>query len=152
MQGNPYHCDHETTETRRRTYSNGSTHFVVQCLRCGAQLSSLKHSTVENPDILSSFDESLSEQFNSQARAARMGQHTDERAEWQAWYNEYLNSPAWAQRRIEVLRRDQRICQGCRKRKATEVHHLTYAHVGNEFLFELTSLCSVCHERIHADD
>jgi len=32
---------------------------------------------------------------------------------------------------------------------ATEVHHLTYQHVGHEFLFELVAICRECHTRWH---
>ena len=28
-------CSHEKTQIRIRTYSNGSTHYVPQCLQCG---------------------------------------------------------------------------------------------------------------------
>lgn len=150
MQDSPYHCDHPTTEIRKRTHSNGSVHLVIQCLRCGTGLSAVKKASVENPATLLAFDETLQDDFTAQARAEYQDSRTDERDEWFAHYNEYLKSPAWAQKRTEVLRRDQHICQGCRKRKATQVHHLSYAHVGDdEFLFELTSLCPTCHKRIH---
>jgi len=152
MQDSPYHCDHPTTEIRKRTHSNGSIHFVIQCLRCGAALSAVKKTSVENHDVISAFDETLQDDFTAQAREVYQEQRTDERDEWFAHYNEYLKSPAWAQKRIEVLRRDQHICQGCRKHKATIAHHLSYAHVGNEFLFELTSLCPTCHKRIHDNE
>jgi hypothetical protein len=32
------------------------------------------------------------------------------------------------------------------------VHHLTYAHVFNEFLFELMAVCDECHDRLHRED
>jgi 5-methylcytosine-specific restriction endonuclease McrA len=64
-------------------------------------------------------------------------------------YLEYLQSPQWARTRAAVFQRDRKICQGCLKVQATEVHHLTYKHVYSEFMFELVSLCSDCHDRIH---
>lgn len=48
-----------------------------------------------------------------------------------------------------MLTRDNYLCQGCRVRRATQVHHLTYDHVGNEFLFELVAICETCHTRLH---
>lgn len=64
-------------------------------------------------------------------------------------YAEYLNSEEWWQRRTRVLERSNGLCEGCRNDEATDVHHLTYAHAGDEFLFELVALCAPCHERIH---
>jgi 5-methylcytosine-specific restriction endonuclease McrA len=36
---------------------------------------------------------------------------------------------------------------GCQSR-ATQVHHLTYRHLGNEPLFELMAICRDCHEQL----
>ena len=86
-------------------------------------------------------------------RRARWNREATERAErdreWRVWYDRYLESPAWAERRRLVLERAGGKCEGCRKRLATQVHHLTYEHVGNELLFELVAVCRDCHERIH---
>lgn len=59
-------------------------------------------------------------------------------------YERYIKSDAWKDKRFKVLRRDSNICQICGK-KATDVHHLTYAHLQSEYLFELVSLCRDCH-------
>ena len=64
-------------------------------------------------------------------------------------YRRYLASDAWQRRRSRVLQRAGGRCEGCGEHPATEVHHLTYDHVGDEFLFELVALCSECHRRIH---
>jgi 5-methylcytosine-specific restriction endonuclease McrA len=64
-------------------------------------------------------------------------------------YKQYLQSEAWRRRRELVLRRALGICEGCGQASATEVHHLTYDHVGNEFLWELVAICRDCHERYH---
>ena len=62
-------------------------------------------------------------------------------------YYEYLKSDEWKKLRKSVLRRDNElcICGG----KATEVHHKTYARVGNEPLSDLVSLCRNCHQNVH---
>ena len=69
---------------------------------------------------------------------------------WKETYGRYLASPAWKAKSRLVLLRAQGICEGCRLRPATEIHHTTYDHVGDEFLFELVALCRPCHDKFHA--
>lgn len=64
-------------------------------------------------------------------------------------YAAYLETPAWKSRAGLVRKRAKGICEGCGMSRARDVHHLTYAHVGHEFLFELVALCGTCHERWH---
>lgn len=64
-------------------------------------------------------------------------------------YTDYLNSAEWTARREKVMQRAGGICEGCRQRPATEVHHLSYEHVTQEFLFELVAICGDCHARWH---
>jgi hypothetical protein len=68
---------------------------------------------------------------------------------WADLYRDYLKSQEWAVRRAKVMRRAGHICEGCGNKPATEVHHLTYDHVTEEFLFELVAVCGDCHERLH---
>lgn len=77
-------------------------------------------------------------------------QREHETAQWQAAYQEHLRSPKWARTRQKVLERAQGIREGCREQRATQVHHLSYRHVGDEFLWELAAVCRDCHERWHA--
>jgi 5-methylcytosine-specific restriction endonuclease McrA len=63
-------------------------------------------------------------------------------------YKGYMSSSAWAAKRLLVLKRDDCICKSCGKAKATEVHHLSYIHFGDEPLFDLVSVCSKCHRRL----
>lgn len=66
-------------------------------------------------------------------------------------YSDYLNSDDWKNKRKEILTRDNNICQIC-KGTAECVHHLTYAHIRNEYFFELISLCKSCHiEHYHPE-
>ena len=74
----------------------------------------------------------------------------DKRSFWE----KYLRSPQWKARRDARLRAVGYKCERCGINGPSarlEVHHLTYEHVGNEFLFELVALCHCCHERIHGD-
>lgn len=74
-----------------------------------------------------------------------------EREEWWAWYNSYLESPRWINLRKKVFERCRGVCEGCARSKATQVHHLTYDHVGKEMLFELVGICDQCHELLHGN-
>jgi 5-methylcytosine-specific restriction endonuclease McrA len=71
-------------------------------------------------------------------------------AEKQFWviYSEYLQSCAWQYKRQGALERDKSLCQHCAS-PATEVHHENYDYVGDEPLYQLLSLCTVCHKKIH---
>lgn len=64
-------------------------------------------------------------------------------------YADYLRSQEWAARREKVMQRAVGLCEGCRVKSASDVHHLSYEHVTEEFLFELVALCGDCHARIH---
>ena len=68
---------------------------------------------------------------------------------WRPSYAAHLATVDWMERRRLVMIRARGVCEGCRKRKATTVHHLTYEHVGVEFLFELVAVCRSCHARLH---
>lgn len=64
-------------------------------------------------------------------------------------HDQYLQSDAWRDKRAAVMDRANGLCEGCRQRPATQVHHLTYAHHGNELLWELVAVCRGCHEHAH---
>jgi len=59
-------------------------------------------------------------------------------------YKEYLKSPHWIAKSAEIMELNHYTCQICGK-PARDVHHFTYRHIGNEFNFELVSLCRSCH-------
>jgi 5-methylcytosine-specific restriction endonuclease McrA len=64
-------------------------------------------------------------------------------------YDQYLASPEWAHKRALVFQRAHYTCEGCGVRPASAVHHLTYDHLGDEFLWELKAICHECHDRFH---
>ncbi len=68
------------------------------------------------------------------------------------FHTAYLKTDKWAMLRSKILERDGGICQGCLEKKAVQVHHITYENIGNEFCFELISLCDECHERVYSED
>jgi hypothetical protein len=64
-------------------------------------------------------------------------------------YEAVMRSPGWRRRRFRALRRAGRRCQACGARGALDVHHLSYAHLGDERPYELAVLCEACHTRAH---
>lgn len=60
-------------------------------------------------------------------------------------YEDYLLHWMWAEKR-EMMLMKYPVCYDCNE-KATEVHHLSYAHVGNEGEKDLMTLCRECHKK-----
>lgn len=166
---NPFDCTHPTTALRFRRRRNGIVCCVEQCLVCGCEVRAVGGNAPERLALTERvpFDEEFPERVQEAHRTAQRQRWAQEQAErnaaweqaqaerdaaWWNWYNDYLKSPAWRDRRTRVLERDGHICQACLRREATQVHHLTYARVGNEPLFDLTSICTTCHQALHADD
>ena len=142
-------CPDSGLTAKKRTLSNGVVHWGFQCDTCGKWTSRKKETFDQEPD--EEFDESIGNRYWEERRQAVVA---EQRARDQAWwdcYNAYLQSPRWQSKRAEILKRDNYICQGCLGYRgvATQVHHLTYSHVGNELAFELISLCDECHEQFH---
>ena len=65
-------------------------------------------------------------------------------------YRRYLLSPAWREKRENILKRDSYLCVSCGQ-KAQQVHHLTYKNIYNEKESELVSICIDCHNKEHED-
>ena len=144
-----YNCEHPTSELRERTLVNNSLQLVRQCLTCGFAVGSpVKRSTVK--EAVPPFDQALADDFEARRRASSDAiREQFNRDKFFGAYGPYLASAAWAKKRELVFRRAGGFCEGCGLTPPEEVHHLSYAHVGNEFLFELVALCHACHERIH---
>ena len=150
-------CAHIEHELRRKVAANGATTFAFQCIRCGAHVGSAKRATLSDAQIRAApeWDARLKENYWRQHsdRYSELRRKADQDAyeKWLRQYNAYLETPEWKQKRKLVLLRAQGTCEGCRLAPATEVHHLVYTHVGEEFLFELAAVCGPCHKRLHAD-
>jgi 5-methylcytosine-specific restriction endonuclease McrA len=126
-------------------------------LDCGRQVGSYFKKT-DRPDIVEPWDCTLEQQWDekeqSEIAAIRMESDTIRRTKFEDGrekYREYLETQEWREKRALVLARDGHMCKGCGTERATDVHHQTYAHIYNEFLFELISLCRKCHDRVHSD-
>jgi hypothetical protein len=72
-------------------------------------------------------------------------------AEWWERYEKHLRSRRWRWLRSLVVERAGGVCEGCGTARIAQIHHLSYEHMGNEFLFELVGLCAGCHLRVHEE-
>lgn len=144
-------CAHEDAEIRRRVTSNGAYQFVEQCMTCGAARSqAIPHgdTRVRNAAAIADFDPDLSTKWREAIASTRSAG-----ARWHQEYSEYLRSAEWGARRQLVLERESYLCEGCRTKHATHVHHSAgYGSAGHEPLFELRALCRGCHGGIHGVD
>lgn len=150
-------CTCSRTEVRYKTNRAGATTYYSQCVDCG-QYSALKGASLPPAAKQGAepVDMALRESFwraRSMARdvAVRNARVRNDSAFWR-WYDGYLSSAEWRERRRLVLDRAGGQCEGCGLTKATQVHHLTYERVGNEMLFDLVSVCESCHNAIHRKD
>ena len=153
---NYYACNHETTETRYKVYSNGTKHYFAQCLKCGRQVgTAISHKDVS--EYVQEWDKGLETGYQflidtlaNQIRDEQEALWRNRESEWHKAYQAYLQSPLWQSKRRRVLARDDRICQACLRREATQVHHKRYPkEFGKEPLFDLVSVCDLCHDALH---
>lgn len=66
-------------------------------------------------------------------------------------YPDYLRTQEWQQTRRAKLSQVGHQCRKCGADRPLHVHHLTYDHVGHEWLDELVVLCKACHRDVHDD-
>lgn len=146
-----FDCSHDRTLVRRRPIKNGYQ-YTAQCLRCGGPVGNpIPRVRAEemHGGIVPEWDTALQEDWEEQRRLSAEAASRAGDQEFWSEYSVYLKSDEWREKRRRVLERDKHICQGCLSRTATQVHHLTYEHVGRELLFELVSICDECHEIAH---
>jgi hypothetical protein len=151
------HCAHDNVEIRQRMHGGGALHFYRQCTRCGKSIGSALKKVVELESSLP-WNVELVETFHAAREAERCAIYQKhvrkqrERADgFKRKYDIYLESPEWREKRAVVLKRANGVCEGCLLRKATQVHHTTYDHFGDEFMFELIAICDECHKRLHTE-
>lgn len=151
-----FDCEHKESELRVYTASNGTKHYRRQCLRCGRLVETVRRADIRR-DLarLPAWDEDLPRQYwetrNQLYRQALDAIRSREKQEFWDWYESYLETGKWKRIRQRVLKRAGGICEGCGQQQATQVHHLNYSHVGEEFMFELVAVCRDCHARLHPD-
>lgn len=145
-------CSGDRSELRRRRIAGGSVQFAEQCLTCGRAVSNpLKQSNLPcPPDRIPLWDTGAEERYSATRLSAIEAEKAQHRAEFFAEHDSYLATPKWRGKRAAVMARAGGLCEGCRTHPATQVHHLTYEHWQDEFLWELVAICDGCHERVHA--
>ena len=67
-------------------------------------------------------------------------------------YQSYIRSAEWLRIRELKFHYAGRKCERCGSARELQVHHKTYARLGNEYLADLEVLCGACHERHHEID
>lgn len=162
-------CEHDLIFVKRKT-SNGSYRLSKQCIICGYhETKAYKHSVINNDinsikyldeDALFLYEQKRHENYlikcknewNKKREAdedKRLLEFNEKKKKWFKLHSEYLKSIKWKLKRNAVLKRDNYKCQACLTQEATQVHHLTYERWRNEPLFDLISVCSECHKKIH---
>lgn len=148
-------CRHVDVSLPRRRKVGANVAWYKQCLTCGRSVGSAVPAAKVQLEPRNDFDvswESIAAKVSLEINKRIQKAHDRERAEnnrdWWAWYNAYLASPEWAARRQAVMERDGWTCRACGMARATQAHHLTYAHVGCEPLFDLVAVCAECHDAI----
>lgn len=132
---------------RQLLCSNGTIQIKMQCLDCGRHGAAVKKQPGDEklPFVDQDLWRNLQQREMETITRARLADK-ERRAEE---YRQYLQSDRWFELRAKVLERDHYLCQSCLLRRANQVHHLTYEHIFAEFCFELVSICSDCHKRLH---
>jgi hypothetical protein len=147
--------DHPTSEWRRRPTAGGGMQIKQQCLTCGGVFGNARKQHPSDIDLPlvdqhlhERYEFDLKQRYEDMLQKHALKQHTKSSSFFKS-YSTYLSGPEWGLKRKLVLERAGGLCEGCRTNGATEVHHLSYAHVGKEFLFELVAVCRECHDRLH---
>jgi 5-methylcytosine-specific restriction endonuclease McrA len=121
--------------------------------RCNARTRSGKKCWRDAVDGSSVCQTHLSRRKSQQQKQSRytaykpsvfLGERTVQR--WQ--YRQYLESAEW-KKKSDELKRDNPNCSLCNRKISLRAHHRTYVRCGNEAVYDLTVLCSECHEMFH---
>lgn len=143
--------------------AGGTIQVKIQCQNCGKvngqaiggySPEQKKAMPFLNQEARDKNDEKRSEitlRYYNRLRELRQQQFSKQKAEWFEEYKKYLESPQWKALRLQVLKRDNYLCQACLDAFATQVHHKSYEFVdlqGSEPAFDLVAVCTPCHKKI----
>lgn len=143
--------DNTLWELRFRRASSGMQMFAYQCLLCGEKSSWIAKSRIRDINAIQEIDDSIRAERYQRDRDMWESKRAEESRQWWENYNRYLQSQEWLRRRMAVLKRAQGRCEArveCDGDVAEQVHHTSYAHLGNEPMWELRAVCKPCHDRI----
>jgi hypothetical protein len=161
-----FDCDHATVSLYFQTCVDGTRQYRRRCSRCFQNIGKTVLSHREVAAIASQaieWDQRLQQAWiDKRTRRTQEMRVSVEREIERLWeekktlrkedYAVYLTTDKWKAKRERVLKRDDYLCQACLIRKATQVHHKTYEHIYNEPLFDLESVCDICHNALHFDE
>lgn len=144
----PETCPHDKRVYRVYKNAGGRDEVRHQCLRCGERGKPISKARQQTLGLIVA-ELAPCEPDDNERRSESYRQNEETRRQkWFAVYRQYLQSPAWLSVRQRVLARDQKQCQGCLQEEAVEAHHLTFAHIGGEFLFELVAIGVRCQAKL----
>lgn len=150
-------CQHDRLFVLKWENAGGATCYRRRCGDCGLGVGGqIRHADIAGETVTTEPRERYDRtedayrvrrqaEYDAIANAAAARSQPARRFE----YSDYLLSDSWRRKRALILKRANHTCEGCLSRPADEVHHLTYAHIYNEFAFELVALCGTCHDRWH---
>jgi len=152
-----YCCKNSRIVYVKRELSNGTFHHKVGCLNCKQTFGgSIKKSVIPIHETIYQVPLAKYEEYElwrnklrDEITAFVIDKFEQLKIHWRKNYEDYLNSNVWKLKRLTILQRDKFVCQECLKSRATSVHHITYANLGDEKDYELVSLCQPCHDNIH---
>jgi hypothetical protein len=150
-------CAHLNTSPRRKwknVKGKALPYFKFQCLDCCKAMSSqLSFALIEGfiaaGQAVEDWDPEAEDRYAEQAMSFYQHVRDEGRASWWRQYERHLSSDKWQQTRRLVFQRARWTCEWCHEARATQVHHLSYEHVGCENLAELLAVCVACHDGIH---
>ena len=147
-------CDPGVAELRRMETDGGSVQYKLQCTVCGKPGNAIAHDklTKAQRENAPPYNRSLRDQFYQEQVRQRRQRRMAGTDAWLEWYTQYLKSDVWRDKRHLVHRRAGGRCEACGVATSTNVHHLTYANVGAEPLFDLVAVCQSCHDEIHGGE
>lgn len=150
-------CQHVSQFTGKTVSTIGADMYRRYCKNCGvATTQFLPHRTIAATVVTvvdtekreAVVDRYISDRRDALEDIANRAANRVQPAN-RAEYSDYLATPKWQALRAAVMKRCSARCEGCGNADAHDVHHLSYQHMGEEFLFELVGLCRPCHERWH---
>jgi len=136
------------TGEKGRWKEQGRIHlFTGEKTLCGRRTATIGGTPLPAEDAhASDCPKCLQASHTRQQTADEQGRAKEARRRWYAEF--YLNTEHWRDLRLRVLERADHCCEGCQEARATEVHHLTYEHIGHEMLWELVAVCAACHGQV----
>jgi hypothetical protein len=144
-------CDHKTKEMLFEINGGNSQKYAV-CQKCGNKIGGPIRQTdaercLTSLPLLSDFNDDNNEKDHEENQRIQTFIEANFPSSQDAYAN-YLKSPKWQETRRQCMQRYGNTCQMCAG-VATDVHHLSYQHKGNEWWFELVALCKRCHKEWH---